>query len=126
MDEILNLDATGQAEAVRQGLDPRELVQAAIARIEARDPELNAVIYPRFERALAEISQIPRDAPFSGVPILVKDLGWQQAGEPYTAGSRTMAGFSVGEDGYGMARLRAAGFVPLGRTNTPEFGSTIT
>ncbi|NUR84121.1 MAG: amidase [Nonomuraea sp.] len=126
MDDVLGLDAVGQAQAVRDGADPRELVEAAIARIEERNPELNAVIYPRFERALAEIDAIPADAPFRGVPVLLKDLGWAQAGEPYSAGSRTLEGVRVTADGYGVARLRAAGFVLLGRTNTPEFGSTIT
>ncbi|MCA2229534.1 amidase [Nonomuraea aurantiaca] len=127
MDDVLRSDATEQARAVREGrVSPRELVEAAIARIEAHDGELNAVIHRRFERALAELDAIPADAPFRGVPILLKDLGWPQAGEPYNAGSRTLDGVVVKEDGYGTARLRAAGFVVLGRTNTPEFGSTIT
>jgi len=127
MDDVLTLDAIGQAGAVRDGqVSARELVQAAIAKIEAHDGELNCVVHPRFERALAEIDTIPADAPFRGVPILLKDLGWRQAGEPYSAGSRVYDGLAVEEDGHGVARLRAAGFVVLGRTNTPEFGSTIT
>ncbi|MFG1680553.1 amidase [Nonomuraea sp. NPDC049269] len=127
MDDVLRWDATEQARAVRDGrVSPRELVEAAIAKIEAHDGELNAVVSRRFERALAELDAIPAGAPFRGVPILLKDLGWPQAGEPYSAGSRTLDGVVVKEDGHGTARLRAAGFVVLGRTNTPEFGSTIT
>ncbi|WP_205314858.1 amidase [Nonomuraea lactucae] len=127
MDDVLRLDAVGQARAVRDGqVSPRELVEAAIARVEARDGELNAVVHPRFERALAEAEHLPPGTPFRGVPILLKDLGWRQAGEPYSAGSRVLDGLEVKRDGYGTARLRAAGFVVLGRTNTPEFGSTIT
>ncbi|WP_049562980.1 amidase [Nonomuraea sp. SBT364] len=127
MDDVLKLDAVGQARAVRERLvSPRELAEAAIARIEARDGELNAVVHPRFERALAEAADIPEHAPFRGVPILLKDLGWQQAGEPYSAGSRVYDGLPVEEDGHGVARLREAGFLVLGRTSTPEFGSTIT
>ncbi|MEU8246397.1 amidase family protein [Nonomuraea sp. NPDC048916] len=127
MDDVLRLDAAGQARAVHDGrVSPRELVEAAIAKIEAHDGELNAVVHPRFERALAEADGIPADAPFRGVPILLKDLGWRQAGEPYSAGSRVLDGVPVEESGYGTVRLRAAGFVVLGRTNTPEFGSTIT
>lgn len=126
MDELLRLDAVGQAQAVRAGLvSPRELVEAAIAKIEARDGELNAVVHRRFEAALAEADQAP-EGPFRGVPILLKDLGWGQAGEPYNAGSRTLDGVRVAADGHSVARLRAAGFVVLGRTNTPEFGTTIT
>ncbi|MGW7482620.1 amidase [Nonomuraea muscovyensis] len=127
MDDVLRMDAVGQARAVRDGqVSPRELVEAAIAWIEARDGELNAVVHRRFERALAELAGIPEEAPFRGVPILLKDLGWRQAGEPYSGGSHVLDGLRVERDGYGVARLRAAGFVVLGRTNTPELGSTIT
>ncbi|WP_043615069.1 amidase [Nonomuraea candida] len=126
MHEVLRLDAVGQARAVREGrVSARELAEAAIARIEAADGELNAVIHRRFERALAEIDTIPAGAPFRGVPILLKDLGWREAGEPYCAGSG-VRDEAAGEDGYGVVRLREAGFVLLGRTNTPEFGSTVT
>ncbi|MFI6324910.1 amidase [Nonomuraea sp. NPDC050556] len=124
MDEVLALDAVGQAQAVREGkVSVRELVAAAIAKIEANDGEINAVVHRRFERALAEK---PADGPFHGVPILLKDLGWVQEGEPYNAGSRTLDGVRIAADSYSVARLRAAGFVVLGRTNTPEFGTTIT
>ncbi|MEV0630782.1 amidase [Nonomuraea wenchangensis] len=127
MHDALRLDAVGQAAAIRNGeLSPRELAEAAIAAIEARDGELNAVVFPRFERALAELDRLPREAPFAGVPILLKDLGWRQAGEPYAAGSAVRDGVTDAADGYGVTRLREAGFVILGRTNTPEFGSTIT
>ncbi|HEX4813158.1 MAG TPA: amidase [Nonomuraea sp.] len=127
MDALLRLDAVGQAQAVKDGTaSARELAEAAIKAIEARDGELNAVVFRRFERALAEIPSIPADAPFAGVPILLKDLGWRQAGESYAAGSAVRDGADVAEDAYGVARLRAAGFVVLGRTNTPEFGSTVT
>ncbi|MEV0388601.1 amidase [Nonomuraea sp. NPDC050643] len=127
MDEVLRLDAVGQARAVRDGqVSARELAETAIAHIEAHDGDLNAVVHRRFERALAEIDAIPPDAPFRGVPILLKDLGWREAGEPYSAGSLVRDGVENAADAYGVVRLREAGFVLLGRTNTPEFGSTIT
>ncbi|MFF0865073.1 amidase [Nonomuraea sp. NPDC003560] len=127
MDDVLRLDAVGQAQAVRDGqVSARELAEAAIAAVEAHDGELNAVVHRRFERALAEIDGLPADAPFRGVPILLKDLGWRQAGEPYAAGSRVRDDLDTAEDGHGVVRLRRAGFVLLGRTNTPEFGSTVT
>lgn len=127
MKELLRLDAVGQAQAVRDGqVSARELAEAAIARIEEADGELNAVIHRRFERALAEIDAIPADAPFRGVPILLKDLGWREAGEPYSAGSNVRDEAEDAPDAYGVVRLREAGFVLLGRTNTPEFGTTIT
>ncbi len=126
LDDLLELDAVGQAEAVRTGeVSPRELAEAAIARIETHDGEINAVVHRRFERALAEIDALPPDAPFRGVPTLLKDLGWSMAGEPYRAGSRALDGVEVAQDGYGVAKLRRAGFVVLGRTNTSEFGTAI-
>jgi len=75
-DEFSSLDATAQAALVRKGeVKPIELVEAAIARIERINPELNAVIIPLFEkaRALATSQELPR-GPFHGVPFLIKDL----------------------------------------------------
>ncbi|MFI6297908.1 amidase [Nonomuraea sp. NPDC050790] len=127
MDEILRLDAVGQALAVRDGrVSPRELAEAAIAKIVQYDGEIGAVVHRRFERALAEADDLPEGTPFRGVPILLKDLGWPEKGEPYNAGSRTLDGVTIAADGYGVAKLKAAGFVILGRTSTPEYGTTIT
>lgn len=121
------MDATAQARAVRDGeVSPRELAEAAIAAIESLDRELNCVVHRRFEQALAEADALPDGGPFRGVPILLKDLGWEQAGEPHCAGSRVWQGIPVRYDSYGVTRLKEAGFVILGRTNTPEFGTTIT
>ncbi|GIH64902.1 amidase [Microbispora siamensis] len=127
MDEFVSLDAIGQAEAVRTGaVSPREAVEAAIARIEAVDGRCNAVVHRRFEQALAEAGDIPADAPFRGVPILLKDIGWRSAGDPYGAGSKIYDGVRIEEDSHSVAALRRAGFVVLGRTNVPELATTIT
>ncbi|WP_433369776.1 amidase [Streptosporangium sp. CA-115845] len=126
MHDLLKLDALAQAQAVWKGeVSPRELAEAAIARIEACDGAINAVVHRRFERALEEADKVELDAPFAGVPTLLKDLGWGMAGEPYRAGSRTLDGISAERDGYAVAKLRRAGFTILGRTNTPEFGTAI-
>ncbi|MER6824746.1 amidase [Streptosporangium sp. NPDC000563] len=127
MYDLLKLDALGQAQAVRKGeISPRELAEAAIARIEACDGAINAVVHRRFERALAEVGEVDPEAPFAGVPTLLKDLGWSMAGEPYRAGSRTLDGIFAEREGYAVTRLRQAGFTILGRTNTSEFGTAIT
>lgn len=125
-DDLSRLDAVGQAALVRSGAaSPRELVDAAIARIEAVDREVEAVLHPRFERAREEASSsaLPQ-GPFRGVPILLKDLGAQAAGEPYHAGMRALrdADWREKEDSHFTAKLRAAGFVILGRTKSPELG----
>jgi len=130
-DELSKLDAIEQADLVRRGqVTPRELVDAAIARIERLNPKLGAVILPAFERARREADQLSAmraDAtlrPFVGVPFLLKDLGGQEAGAPCHMGMRALkdAGWTESADSYLVTRLRRAGFISLGRTNTPELG----
>src|SRR5439155_14257785 len=86
---LAELDALDQAQLVRKGdATPAELVEAAIAHIEALDPKLNAVIQPRFDKARADAAAVDRAAPFAGVPIVVKDLYCHMAGDPFHKGMR--------------------------------------
>lgn len=124
-DELARLDATDQAALVRKGeVTPLELVDAAIARIEAIDPQLDAVIHERFEAARAEASGDLPDGPFRGVPMVLKDLDGFAAGEPYHAGNRHLRSidFRAPHDSWLTERFRAMGAVVVGRTNTPELG----
>ena len=105
---------------------PGELVEAAIARIEAVNPKLNAVIRTRFEAARREAAGDLPDGPFRGVPILFKDLGCMVAGEPTAFGLGPMRDVPFPVTSYLAGQFRAAGFVPLGRTNVPELGSAVT
>src|SRR5882762_5457975 len=86
-DELTRLDATAQADLVRNGdLTAVELVEAAISRIEATNGEINAVIHPLFEEGLeAARGELP-DGPFKGVLFLLKDLGAAFAGQPLHLG----------------------------------------
>jgi amidase len=121
--EYDRLDAVALAALVRRGeVSPRELVEAAIERIEARDPAINAVVHRRFERAREEAAGKLGDGPLRGVPFLLKDLLGEIAGEPLSGGSRFLRGFRPGYDSEIARRYRAAGLVILGRTNTPELG----
>ena len=127
--DLPRIDATGQAELVRNGdVSAAELVDAAIARIEAINPQLNAVIHERFEKAQAEAADTLPDGPFRGVPFLLKDLETRSIGDPHHAGTAFLkiANFISDRDDYVTTRFRAAGLVIVGRTNTPEFGTTIT
>ena len=82
MAETTWLDATAQADLVRRGeVSPKELAEAAIARIEAVNPRLDAVIRTRFEAARLEADGDLPDGPFRGVPILSKDVACTVAGE---------------------------------------------
>ena len=132
VDSLLDLDANDQIGALHRGMvSPAELTAAAIARAEAINPKLNAIIHPRFEKATNEaaaLSKGPITTPLHGAPIVVKDLEAAMAGEPHHMGSRVLknAGFTAPVDSFIARRLRRAGAVVIGRTNTPEFGSTIT
>jgi amidase len=128
--DLVALDATAQAELVRDGsASATELVEAAIEAARRVDPEINAIIHPRYEAATAEAATSKAgSAPFAGVPMVVKDLGCMMKGEPYHLGSRGLksVGFRGAVDSALYRRFRAAGFVAIGRTNAPEMGSTIT
>jgi amidase len=125
MSDLANLDATAQAELVRTGeAQPIELVDAAIARIEALNDDVNAVIHPLFERARAAAQRDLPDGPFRGVPIVVKDLDGKLAGAPYHAGNKLLRelDYKPAVTSYLFEKLEAAGFVIVGKANTPEFG----
>lgn len=122
-DTLAELDATAQAELVRSGeASATELVDAAIARIEAIDGELNAVVMRRFDKARVEAPGA--SGPFAGVPFLTKDLRCATAGEPQTEGMAFLkhAGWRAQRSAHLAERFRAAGLVNLGRTNSPELG----
>ena len=129
-DDLASLDATAQAELVRRRqASPLELTNAAITRIEKLNPRLNAVITPLFEKARQQAAapELP-DGPFQGVPFLLKDLDALSAGDPYHAGTQFLRDLRwvADHDTYLVAKLRAAGFVFLGKTNTPELGLNVT
>jgi amidase len=117
-----HLDATAQADLVRSGeVTSQELVDGAVERIEALNGELNAVIHPLFEEARATE---PAAGPFQGVPFVVKDLMCAVKDTPHHEGMRFLRdqGFRADADSWLAARFRAAGFVFVGKTNTPELG----
>ncbi len=124
-DDLSRLDATAQAQLVRDGeATPAELAEAAIARIEAANGEINAVIHPLFEEGLeAARGELP-EGPFKGVPFLLKDLGAAFAGQPLHLGMQYLKerDFRAPVDTYLAQRFREAGLVTIGKTNTPELG----
>ena len=125
--DVTWLDATAQADLVRRGdISPKELVETSIARIEALNPRLDAVIRTRFGEARSEAEGALPDGPFRGVPILLKDLGCFVAGEVTAAGLGPLRNLPWPVTSYLARQFLAAGFVPLGRTNVPELGTTVT
>jgi amidase len=125
--DVTWLDATAQAELVRRGeVSPTELVEAAITRIEAVNPGLDAVIRTRFDQARGEAAGTLPDGPFRGVPILLKDLGCFVAGEVTASGLGPLRALPWPVTSYLARQFQAAGFISLGRTNVPELGTTVT
>jgi amidase len=119
------LDALGQAELVRRKeVSPRELVRVAIERIERLNPVLNAVVTPMYELALAaaDAPEADRTGPFAGVPFLLKDLVAEYKGVRFTEGSAFLRDHVSTHDSELVTRLRRAGLIVVGKTNTPEFG----
>ena len=120
--EYLELDATGLAELVRTGgVSAAELTDCAIARIDALNPRLNAVVHTFYDRARA-LAQQPQTGAFAGVPFLLKDILGDLAGEPTRQGSRLMPAVPAAQNAELTNRFLAAGLNPLGKTNVPEFG----
>lgn len=121
--EYDDMDATEVAERVRsRELSPSEVCAAAIARIEGRNHELNAIIRPMFAEAKAAIAAGLPDGPLRGVPMVVKDLMADVAGVPTTSGSRLLEHYVPDHDAEIVRRWRRAGLVLVGKSNTPELG----
>lgn len=124
MDDWAFTSAAEQAALVRKGeASPRELVDATLRRIEALEPRLNAFIELDGDRALAAAAEVtPGDAqPFAGVPIAIKG-NVAVAGLCRNFASKFLAGHRPSHSAYVVRRLRDAGFVVVGTTNTSEFG----
>ena len=117
-------DGLGLAELVERGeVSAGELLEACIERIEARNPQVNAVVHTSFTRARQQLADgaIP-DGPFHGVPFVLKDLHGEDGGQPCTSSCRMLANWRAPQDCELVRRYKKAGVVIVGRTNTPEFG----
>ncbi len=128
--DLWKLDATAQAALIAgRQVTAVEMVDAAIARIELLNPQINAVVTPMFDSARRQA----RDGDygtgaFAGVPMLLKDACIQVEGTPYYIGTRLLrdAGYRSKHTTELAHRLRHAGFIFLGKTNVPELSGGIT
>ena len=117
-----DFDGLGLAELVRAGkVSALELANEAIARIEAQNPRINAVICKLYDSARTAASG-PLTGPFAGVPFLLKDLGAPLAGAPMSCGNNALGAIKSTYDATIVTRHKAAGLVVIGKTNVPEFG----
>ena len=132
---LFEKDATFYAAQVKnKEVTVTELVQYALDNIDRVNPSLNAVVHVQSKEALkaaqafdaklaglssTEIEGLP---PFYGVPILLKDLGQDESGQPSTSGAKLMAGYVPTVTNNFVKQVLSGGFIVVGRTNTPEFG----
>jgi amidase len=120
--DFARFDGLGLAELARRGeVAPIELVEEAIARIEALNPALNAVVLKLYDSARAA-ARGTLSGPFAGVPFLIKDLAVTVAGTPTSEGNRRLSQIVREADNELVARYRRAGLIFVGKTNVPEFG----
>jgi amidase/6-aminohexanoate-cyclic-dimer hydrolase len=125
--EYESYDALGLAELVRNGdVTAEELLEEAISQTEAINPKINAVVYKHYDLARAAISAGLPQGPFTGVPFLLKNQGIAMQGTITSHGSRFLKTHVDDYDSTLNQRYRAAGFVIFGKTNSPEFGLSVT
>jgi amidase len=124
--EYASFDGLGLAELVRKGeVSAVELLDEAIARVEKRNPTLNAVVFKAYDQARAAAQRFkPANVPFAGVPFLLKDILGECEGMPTRFGSRYIPPFPASLDCELVARYKRAGLIPFGKTNVPEAGLT--
>ncbi|WP_372921041.1 amidase [Roseovarius sp.] len=126
MDEVLNLSARAQAARIASGeMSAEALMRATLERVGQVNGALNAIVSMRGEADLLDEARRADAGPARGVlhglPVAVKDLS-NAAGLATSKGSPTLAGQIAAQDDIHVARMRAAGAIVIGKTNTPEFG----
>jgi len=117
-----NYDAVGLAELVRKKeITPQELLDEAIARTEAVDPKINAVVVKHYDFARRQIENGLPDGPFTGVPFLLKDLDLLE-GTRTTFGASLYKNEVANHSGTLAQRFLKAGLAIFGKSSSPEFG----
>jgi amidase len=117
-------DGLALGELVRKGeASALDLLDAAIARTEAVNPKINALVYKFYDQARGAAKSFrPKDEPFAGVPLVLKDILGDCAGVPTRFGAAFLPPAPAAVDSYQVAGLKRAGFIPFAKTNAPEFG----
>jgi len=122
-DEYRAHDGLGLAKLIAdKEVTPEEVLEAALARRDAVNPEINALVYHQDAQARGRVAADLPDGPFAGVPFALKDLYAFEDGQPVTHGSELWKEQVAEGDSTHVARFRAAGLVTIGRTNTSELG----
>ena len=124
-EEYRKYDALGLAALVKtKQVQASELLDLAIQRTEAVNPKINAVVSKLYDLAKEQIKTLDANAPFAGVPFLLKDLDAHLAGTRCTAGSGILKDYISKETSETVHRAIKSGLIIFGKSNTPEFGVT--
>ena len=122
-DEFIAYDAIELGELIQKGeIEPTELLETVIQRIERVNPHINAVIHKMYDQARECAKANQSSGMFSGVPFLLKDLIAECESAPFEEGSRSVQGYVSKLDTELVKRQKAAGLNIVGKTNTCEFG----
>jgi amidase len=125
--EYVACDALQLASLIRNGdVTSREVAGVAFEAIAALNPALNAIMETYADRQQGMAAGVSANAPFYGVPFLLKDLAAHEAGRAQENGSRLFRGVVPQHDTDLMVKFRNAGLLNIGRTPSPEFGWNIT
>lgn len=125
-EEYADQDALGLAKLIRDGeVSAAEVVDAALARADAVEPQINALVARRDDVAREQAAAPSGKGSFAGVPFVFKDLGCWQEGWPAEAGSNLWKGFVAPKDFTHTSRVKETGAIPIARTTTSEFGISI-
>src|SRR5262249_56164490 len=121
-EEYRKQDATALAGLMAKGeLSAKTVLEVAIARAEAVNGSINAIVHKQYEQARKAVAAGLPAGPLSGVPFLIKDLGVFEKGEPATYGSRLFADFVADHDSAYVSRSKPAGLAPMAPRPTPQF-----
>jgi amidase len=126
MNDITNMTALDQSQAIAEGqLSAAELMEATLSQIARVNPQVNAIVSLRdADELMAEarvMDETPRNGWLHGIPLAVKDLA-NAEGLPTSMGNPMFANSIAPKDDLVVARMRAAGAIIIGKTNTPEWG----
>jgi len=124
LESYVKQDATDMAQLIRsKEVSAEELLTCGFKQLEKVNPKLNAVVHDRKDKALLEVKKKAyHDGPFSGIPMLLKDISQSLKGERITSGSRLLKDAVAPNTSNLVRKLQTAGFIFMGHTNAPEFG----
>jgi Asp-tRNA(Asn)/Glu-tRNA(Gln) amidotransferase A subunit family amidase len=122
-EEYRQHDAVSLAGLIaRREVSAAEVLETAIARAEQVNPAINAIVHKQYEQARKAVDAGLPEGKLTGVPYLIKDLGFFETGQPATFGSRLFKDFVADHDTAYVTRCKKAGLVFIGRSSSPEFG----